>query len=137
MRRINNGDEYYAFPGGGVEKSESKEEAVRREIKEETTVEVGVRKLLYKITWDTGDEYYFYLCDYHSGEPSFSSDASERTYVRNGNQTYEPLWVPLDAARSLRIFQLEIRDLLLEDIKDNFVRCPRELSIKLSERRQQ
>lgn len=34
MHRINNGKEYHVFPGGGVENSETVEQAVLREVQE-------------------------------------------------------------------------------------------------------
>jgi 8-oxo-dGTP diphosphatase len=41
--------EHYNFPGGGVELGETLEEAVRREIREETCLEVVVERLLLAV----------------------------------------------------------------------------------------
>ena len=46
MHRINNGKEYHVFPGGGVENGETVEQAVLREVQEETSLEVKIEKLL-------------------------------------------------------------------------------------------
>lgn len=68
MWRNKEGKEYWTFPGGGVEGDEKTEEAVIRELREETTVEGKVEKLLYHQIYDHesennwGSEQYFYLC---------------------------------------------------------------------------
>ena len=41
-----NEKEYFVFPGGGVEERETIEQAVIRELMEETTIEVKINKLL-------------------------------------------------------------------------------------------
>lgn len=51
MHRFNKGDEYWVFPGGGVEEGETPEQAAVREIGEETTITAIPKKFLYHITW--------------------------------------------------------------------------------------
>ena len=68
IHRFKDGKEYYTFPGGGVEDSEQVEEAVIREIKKETTLEIKITKLLYSHVYDNDTAQYFYLCEYVSGE---------------------------------------------------------------------
>ncbi len=96
-----NENEYYVFPGGGVEKGEDPEQAVLRELKEETTIEVKIIKLLEHRLYDDGTENYSYLCDYISGEPKLADDSPEKLEMKNGTQYYNPMWVRIDELASM------------------------------------
>ena len=132
--RINNGKEYFVFPGGGVENGESVEDAVIREVKEETSLEVNIERLVYKINYDDNTEHHFYLCSYISGEPALG-DANERRDHSKEN-FYKSKWYQIEKLPAMLIYPLEIRDWLTKDIKSNFYNTPREVSIKISERRE-
>lgn len=79
-------NDYYTFPGGGVEENETYEEAVIREIKEELGICIKAIKNMFEIV-NEGTKEYFYLCDYISGEfgtgkgPEFLNDPR---YMDNG-----------------------------------------------------
>jgi 8-oxo-dGTP diphosphatase len=138
MQRKNRSGEYYAFPGGGVEEGETPEMAAVREVMEETCISIELGPLAYRIIWDDGAENFFYLGTYKSGEPRLSPDTVEMEAVLYRDQFYNPVWIPLVQLPSLRLYQLEVRDLLINDAKDGFTACktaPRELHIKMSERR--
>lgn len=136
IHRINNGKEYYVFPGGGREENESLEEGALRELSEETTIEGKIDRLVYKVMWDNGDENYFYLCDYISGEPELRKDSEEYAEMKLGKQVYEPMWVDISKLPELLVYQLEIRDLFIEDLKNGFGDKVKELKIKVLERRE-
>ena len=42
IHRKNGGNEYYSFPGGGVEKGETIEDACIRELLEETSIKIKI-----------------------------------------------------------------------------------------------
>ena len=77
---------YYLIPGGGREDGESEEECVRREMLEETHLQVRVERLLVEREAFPGDQTYqrykTYLCRVAGGEAS-------------------PGWEPEDAAAPL------------------------------------
>ncbi len=135
IHRINKSDEYYVFPGGGVEKGETPEQATVREISEETSIAVIPRKFVYHITWDTGEENFFYLCEYVSGKAQLRSDSEELEQMKDGEQVYEPMWIDIDTLSDLKLYQLEVRDLFLNNVKNGFPDYVQELFIKLAERR--
>lgn len=135
MHRVNKGDEYWVFPGGGQEEGETPDQTAVREIDEETTVKVSAGKLLYHITWDTGEENFFYLCEYESGEPRLREDSEEYEKSKGGEQIYEPMWIEIDKLSGLKLYQLEVRDLFLEDYKNGLSDETKELFIKMAERR--
>ena len=137
MHRINQGKEYYVFPGGGVEENETIEEAITRELREETSVEVNNLRLLYHhhIIGDANDsDQYFYLCDYVSGVPKLS-EGNELAENRAGTDFYEPLWYPISKLSQTLLYPLEIRDWLLEDLEKGFSNNVKEAVIKKTELR--
>ena len=135
MHRINKGDEYWVFPGGGQEDGETPEQTAVREIDEETTLKVKPGKLVYHIKWDTDEENFFYLCEYISGEPQLIPDSEEFEQMKAGEQVYEPMWIDIDKLSALKLYQLEVRDLFLNDYKNGFPDQVQKLFIKLAERR--
>lgn len=131
-----NEKEYFVFPGGGVEEGETVEQAVIREMQEETTIDVKINKLLYHHIYDDGCEQFFYLCDYINGEPKLSEDSEEKIMMLEGKDFYEPLWVKIEELEDMLVYPLEIRDLLIEDYKNNFNIPVNEAFIKISDLRQ-
>lgn len=130
-----NEKEYFVFPGGGVEGGETVEEAVVRELKEETTIEVKINKLLYHHIYDNDSEQYFYLCDYISGEPKLSEDSEEKKKVLKGEDFYDPKWIKIEELKNMLVYPLEIRDLLIQDFQKNFINPVNVLTIKVSKLR--
>lgn len=49
MRRIKDSEEYYVFPGGGVEEGESSDEALEREIKEELSFDIKNYEKVFEV----------------------------------------------------------------------------------------
>ena len=61
--------EYYTFPGGGLEEGETPEEGTIREIKEEFGINVKVIKKLYEMQSEKfNQKEIFFLCEYIDGE---------------------------------------------------------------------
>lgn len=71
--------EYYVFPGGGIEEGETHNEAVIREVLEETGITVKPIKEIYRVEKDENIHNYI-LCEYVSGKlgtgdgPEFNSE---------------------------------------------------------------
>lgn len=131
-----NEKEYFVFPGGGVEERETIEQAVIRELMEETTIEVKINKLLYRHIYDNDTEQYFYLCDYISGKPKLGENSEEKVKMLEGKDFYKPLWIKIDELKNMLVYPLEIRDLLIEDFKNNFTNPVNILTIKIPELRE-
>lgn len=139
MHRISGGEEYYVFPGGKVETGEVPEQAVLREVMEEASLTVAVDRLLYHIAYDSGEQQYFYLCNYVSGEPKLGEGnelEAMKTGTEHGAQFFEPVWYDATQLEPLLLYPLEIKDLLIEDMQTNYANNPRELAFKLSKKRE-
>ena len=139
MHRINRGKEYWVFPGGGIEHDETPEQAVVRELMEETTLDVAVDRLLYVHRYKDskiGDStHYFYLCTYKGGDPQLGA-SEEKEEMDRGDQYYEPVFVDVAKIDTLLLYPLEIRDWLIHDLASGFSSKPREATLRTGELRQ-
>ncbi len=135
MRRINRGKEYWVFPGGGKEKDEELKETVVREFMEETSIKIEPIKILYHVTSDVGGQNYFYDCKYISGDVKLGVDSEEYMEMKEGNEVYEPMWIAIDRLPKLLLYPLEIRDILIEDLKNGFSGETKEFFYKVADRR--
>ncbi len=100
FRRIKNGEEYFVFPGGSVEKSESVKNAVIREIKEELDLDIEISKLIFKFfnKYDSGSMNYFYLVKEFKGTLKLGGPEKKRM---NKNNQYYPEWKNLKQLKKL------------------------------------
>lgn len=112
--------EYYTFPGGGLEDGETLEEGTIREIKEELGIEVKVIKKLYEMKSDKfNQKEIFYLCEYINGEfgtgdgPEFNNDPK---YISSGK--YLPEIIKRDKVKDLFLLPFEIKDKFVKDIEE-------------------
>lgn len=137
MHRKKQGHEYYVFVGGGVDEGETIEEAVVREVMEETSMPTRIIKLLYEHHLTGDSDQYFYLCEYISGEPVLgNANEMESMNTSGDNDYYKPMWVPIADLSRLLLYPLEIRDWLLTDIQNNFADTPRAATMFTSDLRQ-
>ena len=110
--------EYYVFPGGGVELSDkSYEDAVKREVLEEFSINVEVIKKLYYRKINEDIEEYLFLCKYISGTlgsgagPEFTGDPR---YADRG--IYSPEIISKDKIKDIRLIPEEFKEKILEDL---------------------
>jgi len=120
IHRIKKDDDYFVFPGGGVDSPESKEEAVVRECKEELGIDVRpgrvfmIQKSGKKETF--GQEEFFYFVTISGGVlgnvtgPEFQHDTE---YV--GKYIHE--WHDVKEIPDLDLRPSSVRDALFEYVK--------------------
>ena len=77
MHRIKEGQEYFVFPGGGIEENESVEDAIIRETKEELSLDIKIDKLLFEIENRGQKELYFLIKEF-SGALKLSGPEKDR-----------------------------------------------------------
>ncbi len=133
--RKKNDDQYYTFPGGTVEACESTENCAAREVFEETSIHVKMKNLVYELEICTAvfiKNEYFYLAEYVSGTPSLQPNSVEALRV-SSNNIYQPMWMPLEKISEIKLFPIEIRDQLIQDIKNGFKSEPFQFKIEKSE----
>lgn len=109
--------EYYTFPGGGLEEGETLEEGVIREVKEEFGINVKVTKKLYELeNVKLNMKEYFFLCEYVDGK--FGTGEGEEfsnnpEYKDSGE--YIPEIVKKEDISKIVLLPLEIKEKFLED----------------------
>lgn len=87
----------WEFPGGKVEAGESREEALRREIREELDAEIAVGKLLCTVEYDYPAFHltmHCYLCSVVSGTLVLKEHESARWLSADGLESVD--WLPAD-----------------------------------------
>ena len=115
------GKEYYTLPGGRIELGESPEEAIRRELKEETMLDVGESRLV--LVEEAGDPYgtqYVYLCEYLGGEPELSVDSEEAIINKLGQNLHEPLWMPTADLPEKPFVSEQLKEKVIKGLQEGF-----------------
>lgn len=116
MHRNKFGQEYDTLPGGNIELGETPEQALYREVNEETQVQFQNPRLV--ILEHAGDPYgdqYIFLCEYVSGEPRLHPESEEVKINALGKNLYDPAW--------LKINQLPSKPFLSEQLKAEILAC--------------
>ena len=117
IHRFRNGVEFFVLPGGGVEEGESIEEAVIREVKEETNFDAKINKKI----WEYLNEYngsqkmhYFYLITNFSGDMKLGGEEAKENSAEN---SYALEWHKLDDIENLPLKPEKVK----EKIKEEFI----------------
>lgn len=122
-----NGQHYFALPGGHVDPGETPEQAVLREVREETSLSVTIEKLLYTSVDDSfGNDQRIFLCTYHGGEIRMQPGSIEAQVMRGGNgaPTWEPAWFSLEQLDGQVVYPRGLLGHLREDRAMDFRRNP-------------
>lgn len=131
MKRNKFGSQYYTLIGGGVDLGEDLETALRRELREETGFELNSARLVF--VEDAGELYgeqYIYLCECSGDKPTLAADSEEAAITAIGQNTYEPIWLPLTKISEVTFRSSSVRDALLEAIRSGFPDTPQQLAWK-------
>ncbi len=118
VKNKNNLQEYYTFPGGGLEEGETYEEGTIREIKEEFGIDVEIIRKLYEFESEKLDQKeIFFLCKYLDGKlgtgqgPEFSNNPK---YIDSGK--YIPEIIKKEDVKKILLLPLEIKEKFVKDI---------------------
>lgn len=104
IKRNREGEEYYVFPGGGIENDETPEQATIRETFEELGVHIGIKEHLGTVEFNGLQ--HFFLAKIVDG--IFGTGQGEE-FERNRNRgQYEPMWIPISDLESLDVRPIEI-----------------------------
>jgi 8-oxo-dGTP diphosphatase len=121
MHRNKFGQQYYNLVGGGIDFGENAEQALFREVKEESGIVFKDPKLV--VIQEAGDMYgtqYTYLCEYVSGEPKLADDSIEASINTLGKNLYKPMWLPLEDFEKVPFVADILRNAVVDGIKNGF-----------------
>ncbi len=114
IRRIKNGNEYYVYPGGGIDEGEDKLTALNREMKEELNFEIKEFEFLFKLddTYDVRQQIdYTYLIKDFTGDLQLGGPEKE---IMNENNQYYPEWIDFEDFKNIAdLWPEKIRDKIL------------------------
>jgi 8-oxo-dGTP pyrophosphatase MutT (NUDIX family) len=120
IHRFRKGKDFWVIPGGSVEEGESLEEAGKREIKEETNLDVEIGEKLWEYENDYyGDgirkEYYFLAKNFSDGEVRMTGEELERASEQN---QFHPEWVSLAKIKDLNLKPEFAKEKILLSFRD-------------------
>lgn len=121
MERWRENQHYFSIPGGGIEAGETPEQAVVRELAEETSCEIRITRPLYLMRLE-GREHHIFMGEYISGEPMLPLDSPEALQMDDRNR-FAPCWVPLTQLSTLpAIIWRPVLERLARDLQQGFSR---------------
>ncbi len=128
MHRNKFGREYYSLIGGGIDFGESAEQALLREVHEETGVIFQNPRLVF--IEESGEPYgtqFVYLCDYVQGEPVLDVSSAEASITAMGQNLYTPMWLPLAKLPEVVFVADILKGAMLEALEKGFPDTPKTL----------
>lgn len=118
LKRIKKTETYYTFPGGGVEKGETNEEAIKRECLEELGVNIKVFKLLKSLTitnlYDLPKHIQnFYVCEIIDGELGTGNGPE---YQEGSHYEGEHIikWLNIKDLKNIDLRPIEMKDIIIK-----------------------
>lgn len=121
MKRNKFGRVYYTLPGGGVKFGETPEQALQREMHEESGLELGAARLVF--IENAGLMFgmqYVYLVDYMSGEPHLDAASDEAKIDALGKNRYDPEWLPIGQLAGVPFVSGRLKVALLRALATDF-----------------
>lgn len=100
VRHQDNGRSYWTLPGGGVIEGESLEQAVVREVLEETSLDVKVVKFLFEEQYEYGVSYCFLASATREAEAKLGSDPEEQDVEYHLSMLQEVGWHSLESMKN-------------------------------------
>jgi 8-oxo-dGTP diphosphatase len=111
IERNRQGQHYFTFPGGHVERGETPEQAAVRETEEELGLQVTVKQLLATIWWYDKPQVY-YLVERVAGEfGTGTGEEMQNPLPEKG--TYEPVWTVVGSLLDLPVLPRSMAEIVV------------------------
>lgn len=134
MERRRNNFHFFALPGGHIEDGESPEEALSRELFEETSLHCEVQQLAYEVTLHFRKEthLYYLVQSQDTTVPALQAGAGEQAQINEGQQ-YLPRWIALQELATLPCLPAPVFTRLQAEAKSGFLRTPQEIVVSAAD----
>ena len=120
IKRDKHGEKFFTLPGGGIDSGETAEQAVEREVLEETSINVkAMREVYHERVKEFGETSYF-ICEYVSGEPKLDPKSEEALESAKGENTYKPMWLEVRALDNVVFYSRKVAHKLENDLQQAF-----------------
>ena len=129
MHRNKFGKQYYALLGGGIEPGETPQQALVREIKEESGLNVTDYRLVF--TEPPAPPYgaqYIYLCTDPGDTVRLGVNTIEAKLNQQGLNLFEPQWLPISELPKVTFMSPRLKRALLIALTDGFPDTPQQLA---------
>lgn len=125
MHRNKFGHEYYTLLGGGVIAGESEEQALRREMIEESGFVITKGRLVFveEAGAPYGDQY-IYLCEADGADPRLHPESEEAKIYELGQNLHTPMWIPVKDLPGLAFRSPELQQAIIFGLEHGFPEKP-------------
>lgn len=122
MHRNKHGSEYFTLVGGRVNDNETVEQALVREVKEETGLDVTKARLVFFEGHPAPyNEQYIFLCEVGPhGAVAIQSSSEEAFMNQIDMNTHQPEWVATRFFAQLPFRTIQLQDAITEALKKSF-----------------
>lgn len=121
VKHVKQNRKYWIPPGGTIEPNEGLKESLKREIKEETNLDVNVKRLLYYNDFIIPNKKHhvelFFLCKKKDGRLKLGGDPEHEDENKVLKDVTE---VKIEDINDLTVYPPELKNCLLKDFKNNF-----------------
>jgi 8-oxo-dGTP pyrophosphatase MutT (NUDIX family) len=126
MHRNKQGSQYYTLVGGRVNEGESLEQALVREIKEETGLEiVEARPVYFEEHPEPYNQQYIYLCKVAPhGDIAIQEYSEEGMMNRVDINIHTPMWADIGSFKSLAFRTPQLQTAIVQGMKKGFPNEP-------------
>ena len=126
MHRNKQGSQYYTLVGGRVNETETLEQGLVREVKEETGLDIVQYQAVY---WEEHPEpynqQYIYLCKVAPhGEVALDVYSEEQQLNRAQTNLHKPMWVPVRSFKNLPFRTPQLQEAIVKALKKGFQKEP-------------
>lgn len=122
MHRNKFGSQYYTLVGGQVKDSENLEQALVREVQEETGLKViAARLVYYEEHPEPYNEQYIYLCNVAPhADVAIQEESEEGVMNQYDMNTHQPFWVGPQAFANIAFRTPQLQEAILKAFKKGF-----------------
>lgn len=126
MKRIKQGVEYYTLVGGRINDGETPEQAVKREVFEETGLQVTTAKLVFTEKHEAPyNDQMIFLCEVAPhGLLAIQPHSEEHLLNKIDINIHEPQWVMLKHFARLPFNTMKLQKAIAESLQKNFPNKP-------------